>query len=358
MKAALPDSYRTWLRAILLVTLVTGCAEGVAKEDLPVWTFSGPTMGTRYNISVVGGTQHDVARLQKLVDGELLKLNEQMSTYDPKSELSRFNASTSDEWFGVSSQTASVVTAALELAEASGGKFDPTIGPLANLWGFGPAGKRDEPPTDAEIAAAKESVDYQLLEVRLEPPALRKQKPGVYVELSSIVPGYGADVIAELFESEGFDNFVIEIGGEVRAQGLKPDGKPWRIGIERVDPKDDASAPLTRVIELRDIALATAGDYRSYFEWEGKRYSHTIDPQTGRPVTHNLATVTVLADTGRDADGLAKTLLVLGPEAGYDFAVKRGVAALMVSRSDEGKPIERTTPAWDTKFGGDAAIAP
>jgi thiamine biosynthesis lipoprotein len=312
-------------------------------------------MGTRYNVSIVGGDEAGALRLQGLIDEALAELCRQMSTYDPASELSRFNASESDEWFPVSKETASVVKSALELAEASGGKYDPTIGPLANLWGFGPQGKRDGPPTDEEIAAAKELVDYRQLEARLDPPALRKLKPGVFVELSSIAPGHGADVISDLLLAEGIESSMVDIGGEVRARGLKPGGKPWRIGVERADspiavdttPSDRQSSPLQRVVELRDKAVATSGDYRNFFESGGVRYSHTLDPQTGRPVTHDLATVTVLAETGRDADGLATALLALGPEAGYDWAIQRRVAALFVRRTAEDRLIEKTTPAWD-----------
>lgn len=336
----------------LLLCSFAGCAKGVAVEEEPVWTFSGPTMGTRYTVSVVGGTEENAERLKKLVEGSLVELNRQMSTYDPQSELSRFNASESDDWFSVSPETTSVTASALELAEATGGKFDPTIGPVANLWGFGPGKKRDKPPTDEEIAAAKESVGYALLEARLDPPALRKRKPSVYVELSAIAAGHGADVLAEILQAEGVENFMIDVGGELRAQGLKPGGKAWRIGIERADAGRPGSStrPLQQVIELRDKSLATSGDYRNFFEVDGQRYSHVIDPLTGRPVTHDLATVTVLAETSRDADALGTALLVLGPTEGYDWAVEHDVAALMVSRTPDDKLVERTTPAWDAEF--------
>lgn len=309
-------------------------------------------MGTRYNVSIVGGTEEDAERLQKLVEEVLAELNRQMSTYDPQSELSRFNASESDDWFAVSPETASVTASALELAEATGGKFDPTVGPLANLWGFGPGKKREAPPTEEEIATAKESVGYKLLEARLDPPALRKHKPSVDVELSAIAAGHGADVIAEMLAAEGSDSFMVDVGGELHARGMKPGNKPWRIGIERADTSLPVGpkAPLQGVIELHNKSLATSGDYRNFFEEDGKRFSHVIDPLTGRPVSHDLATVTVLADTSRDADALGTALLVLGPTEGYDWAVEHDVAALMVSRTPDDKLVERTTPAWDAEF--------
>ncbi len=312
-------------------------------------------MGTRYNVSVVGGTEENAARLQKLVDERLAEVNRQMSTYDPDSELSRFNASGPDGWFAVSAETASVVESALELAEASHGAYDPTVGPLVNVWGFGPDKDRTEPPTDDEIAAAKQRVGYQAVQTRAQPPALRKTKPGVYVDLSSIAKGHGVDAVGEVLQSEGIDAYMVEIGGEVRAQGVKPGGKPWRIGVQQASA--DPQRPLQEVIELRDKSLATSGDYYNYFEVGGVRYSHTIDPQTGRPVTHNLVTTTVLADTCRKADGLATTLLVLGPQSGYDWAVEHGVAALLVSRGADGQLVDRSTPAWDGFFA-DSQPAP
>lgn len=333
---------------LLLPVIIAGCAKGYVPNGQPIWSFSGPTMGTRYNVSVVGGTEEDAGRLQKLVDERLAEVNRQMSTYDPGSELSRFNASDSGDWFPVSPETASVVASALELAEASGGAFDPTVGPLVNLWGFGPDKRRKAPPTDDEIAAAKERVGYKSVEAQTEPPALRKSKPGVYVDLSAIAKGHGVDAVCELLAAEGVEAMMVEIGGEVRAQGEKPGGKPWRIGVQKANAAPETT--LQGVVALRDKALATSGDYYNFFEADGVRYSHTIDPKTGRPVTHPLATATVLADTCRDADGVATTLLVLGPGAGYDWAVQNDVAALLVSRTEDDKLVERKTPAWEAAF--------
>ncbi|TWT98096.1 Thiamine biosynthesis lipoprotein ApbE precursor [Botrimarina colliarenosi] len=328
------------LRLALLAS-VAGCA---AEKSEPIWSLSGATMGTRYNVSVVGGDEADAKALQQRLDERLAEVNRRMSTYDPQSELSRFNAGDSTDWFDVSAETASVVQSALELASASEGAFDPTVGPLVNLWGFGPDKRRDEAPSDGDIAAAKARVGFAAVEARLDPPALRKATPGVYLDLSAIAKGHGVDAVAELIAEAGYAAAMVEIGGEVRAFGAKPGGKPWRIGLEK--PESGLTHSLQEVIELSDRSLATSGDYRNFFEVDGRRYSHTIDAATGRPVTHNLATVTVQATTCRDADGLATTLLVLGPTAGYDWAVGRGVAALFVSRTDD-ELIERTTPAWE-----------
>ncbi|MEQ8847536.1 MAG: FAD:protein FMN transferase [Botrimarina sp.] len=338
--------------------LLAGCAKPASEPaEADMWSLVGPTMGTRYSLSVVGGDQQAADRLRRLVDERLAVVNKRMSTYDPGSELSRFNASDSIDWFGVSAETALVVRSALELAEATGGAYDPTVGPLVNLWGFGPDGRRDTRPTDDEIARAAERVGYGFVEARLDPPALRKQRPGVYVDLSSIAKGHGVDVVAELLEREGVAAFMVEIGGEVRTRGEKPGGRPWRIGVEKVAgdaTTDSADRPLQLIVELRGESLATSGDYRNFFELGGRRYSHTIDPKSGEPVEHDLATVTVQAETCREADGLATALLVLGPRAGYDWAVERGVAALLVSRSESDEHLEQTTPGWDERV----AVAP
>lgn len=328
---------------------VAGCGSAEVPVD-PVWSLTGPTMGTRYAVSIVGGEQSDAEALQAKIDKRLAEVNRRMSTYDPESELSRFNGSDSTEWFAVSEETASVVEAALELAEASGGAYDPTVGPLVNLWGFGPGKRRGRPPRGEEIAAARATVGHGLVEARLEEPALRKSEPGVYVDLSSIAKGHGVDALAGLLETAGAEAFMVEIGGEIRTRGRKPGDRPWRIGVERVDtsfPVPVAGRPLQRVVPLVDRSMATSGDYRNYFEHDGVRYSHTLDPTTGRPVTHDLATVTVVADSCRQADGLATVLLVLGPTAGYDWAVEHGVAALFVRRTPADELAEQATPAWE-----------
>ncbi len=346
--AALPSAFIGVL-ALMCLTSIAGC--GSVETAPPLWQFAGPTMGTSYSVSLIGGTEDRAMGQQEQVVERLAEVNRRMSTYDPSSELSRFNASDSTDWFDVSRETASVVASALALAEDSSGAYDPTVGPLVNLWGFGPGERRTSPPADAEIAAALANTGHASIEVRLEPPSLKKSNPSLYVDLSSIAKGHGVDAIAGLLTDAGYEAFMVEIGGEVRTRGTKPGGKSWRIGVERVDtdgPLGAGDRRLQRVVELVDRSMATSGDYRNFFEHDGHRYSHTIDPTTGKPVTHNLATATVLAATCREADGLATALLVLGPAAGYDWAIERGIAALMVSRGEDDQLVVQTTPAWDS----------
>ncbi|MEM8865075.1 MAG: FAD:protein FMN transferase [Planctomycetota bacterium] len=316
-------------------------SEPTAGES--VEAFTGPTMGTQYTVRYGAATCCPNAEiLQSYVDRRLAEINERMSTYDPESELSRFNRHSGDDWFAVSEETAKVVAYALEIAAETNGAFDPTVGPAVNLWGFGPDGRLTEPPTDEGIEDAAKLVDYTKVEARLSPPALRKTDPQVYVDLSAVAKGYGSDAIGQLLSDNGVENYMVEIGGEVATRGSKADGSPWRIGIE----KPQASArSLQTVVELAGEALATSGDYRNFFEDDDVRYSHTIDPTTGRPVTHNLATVSVRASTCMEADAQATALLVMGRQRGYDWAEERGIAALMIERTDNG-PVESQTSAW------------
>jgi thiamine biosynthesis lipoprotein len=276
-----------------------------------------------------------------------------MSTYRPDSELSRFNRATADKWFPVSDATAKVVSAAQTISEKTEGALDVTVGPLVRLWHFGPEdtstrGKRRNPhlPTADAMEAAKIAVGYQKLSVQTEPPALRKNVANLEVDLSSIAPGYTVDKLAEILFARGLKSFTVEIGGEVRSAGNRPDGKPWRIAVER--PLTDRRE-LLLAVPLLDSAIATAGDYRKFFEIGGRRYSHIIDPATGRPVAHSLASVSVVAETCIDADGWDTALLVLGPVRGYQCAEQHGIAALFVSHGESGD-IVRATPAWQARF--------
>lgn len=341
---------RLGLAALLLAALRS---EGRAEEGSS--TFAGPTMGTAYHVAL--GSSKDPAELAVLkqrVDERLAEINRLMSTYDPESELSRFNASRSDQWFEVSPETAKVVAAALDMAERSGGAFDPTVGPLVNLWGFGPANRAGATPTEEQIAKARERVGYQQVEVRTDPPALRKTNPKIYLDLSAIAKGYAADEVAEMLtapqeqgaaaEGPKVDGVMVEIGGEIRTIGSKAGGEPWRLGIER---PDDNARIVSHVLEVNGSeAIATSGDYRNFYERDGQRFSHTIDPATGRPVRHELATVTIRTPTCIKADALATALSVMGPQQGYQWAQDNGVAALMVDRTSDGFR-EQATSHWD-----------
>jgi thiamine biosynthesis lipoprotein len=318
-------------------------------------TFSGPTMGTRYRISIASPPHNiDNSQLKKDVESLLTEIDRQMSTYRSDSELSRFNRQRSQDWFPVSADTAQVAAAAQRISEQTQGALDVTVGPLVRLWHFGPGGESIgaagimRPPTADTVHKARQAIGFEKLDVRVDPPALRKKIGRLEIDLSSIAAGYVVDQIVAVLIARGIENFMVEIGGEVRTRGAHADGTPWRVGIER--PMTDRRELLV-AIPLVNTAIATAGDYRKFFEIDGRRYSHIIDPARGRPVDHGLGSVTVVAETCIEADGWDTALLVLGPERGYACAEKLGIAALFVRR-DGDLDDARPTPAWVAKFGG------
>ena len=317
---------------------------------------TGATMGTTYHIKLSAlPAGAELTQLQQGVDALLEEVNQQMSTYRPDSEVSRFNRAPADEWFDVSPATAEVVTEALEVSRETDGALDITVEPLVELWNFGPAGVSDAPgetefhvPDQETINSALERVGWQKLSVQLDPPALRKSVEGLEIDLSSVAKGYGVDRVAEFLEDHGVSDYMVEIGGEVRAAGQRPDGRPWRIGIER--PETDRRQAQW-VVPLANAGLATSGDYRNYFVYDGHHYSHILNPSTGRPVGHSAASVSVLSDSCMQADAWATAMLVLGPERGYDSAEKYGLAVLFISRTDDGFDT-RASSDWQEKLPG------
>ena len=338
---------------IVAMICLAACAV-IRPATAETMRFGGPTMGTAYHVRFVAdeAAQIDVERLQNEVEELLREIDRQMSTYRDDSELSRFNRAPAGEWFPVSAATAEVVAAAQEISRKTDGALDVTVGPLLKLWRFGPdepaasnARRNFTPPSEALLNVARDKMGYQKLEVQTDPPALRKLADGIEVDLSSIAPGYAVDRMAGILIQHGLENFMVEIGGEVRVVGHREDGKPWRVAIERpiVGRRE-----MQMVVPLVDEAISTAGNYRKYFEHEGRRYSHIVDPTTGRPVEHDLASVTVVADTCLAADGWDTALLVMGPERGFRFADQNGIAALFISRGGQEKL--RSTLAWQARF--------
>jgi FAD:protein FMN transferase len=301
-------------------------------------TFSGPTMGTRYTVQLTD--RDDLAAIQTMVEERLSNINRLMSTYDEKSELSSFNQHSKTDWFAVSKETALVVKFALQVAAETDGAFDPTVGPAVNLWGFGPEGRRKKPPNNAEIEKARKRIGYQKLEAQLEPPALRKQTTDMYVDLSAVAKGYAVDEISDLLAKNDCESSLVVIGGEIRARDKKPDGTYWRIGIEE---PTGMGRPFERVVQVESVALATSGDWRNAFDHQGVRYAHVIDPSTAKPVGHNVAGVTVLADRSIESDARATGLLVMGDERGIAWCEEHKVAAIFFVRRENGKIIARAS---------------
>ena len=240
-----------------------------------------------------------------------------------------------------------MVTEALTLSAATNGAFDVTVGPLVNLWGFGPDGQVTEPPGAELIAVRLQAIGHELLHTDCSMPALRKDVPDIYVDLSAFAKGYGVDKLAALLDAADIHNYLVEIGGELRVRGTNASGNNWGIAIES---PGKAGMAVHTVVSVTNTAVATSGDYRNYFEHDGRMYSHTIDPRTGYPVAHDAASVTVLAATAAFADAMATALLVMGPDDGIAYAEREGIAAVFLVREDDGFRELRTTP-YDEQVG-------
>lgn len=310
---------------------------------------AGVTMGTTFSIKFAPSESVTLEEVSKRVNAELASVNMQMSTYIDDSELSKFNSSSVEgQWMAVSTETVETIVLAQKISEATDGAFDVTVGPLVRAWGFGPDGRPNQIPSDGEIAELSKVIGFEKLGTRLEPPALSKEVGRLQVDLSAIAKGHGVDRIAEVLELMGIDSYFVEIGGEIRTAGFRIDGKPWRLGIE--SPDEDAR-DLFAVLELSDGALATSGSYRNFYEMDGSRYSHTIDPKTGSPVLQTIVSASVIMETCAEADAIATSMMVLGFEEGLRTADENDWPVFLLAMNEQGvieigksKAFEREVP--------------
>jgi thiamine biosynthesis lipoprotein len=303
-------------------------------------------MGTSYTIGVPRlpqGVQR--ASLEAAIAEVLAEADQHLSGWNPASELVQFNSAVRTEWQPVTPTLYAAAEQAVALSQATDGAFDVTVGPLVRAWGFG-AGAEDgaRAPTAASIEQLLREVGYTKLELRNDPPALRKTVPGLSIDLDGIAPGWAVDRVAQRFEALGIHDYLVELGGEIRARGLSAEGRRWRIAVETPTAGERRAFA---VIEVDGVGVSTSGDYRDYREVDGQRISHTIDPRTGRPVAHALASVTVVHESAAEADAWATALMVLGPEAGMAMARQRSLAALFIVRgATSGTFIETSTPEF------------
>jgi thiamine biosynthesis lipoprotein len=300
-------------------------------------SFQGRTMGTTYHIKVVATGLRSVAALQAEVDALLEFINASMSTYRPDSEISRFNAhKVSGQPFAISADFLQVMQTAGEIYRLSEGAWDATVLPLVELWGFGrSAAARQTLPSPSEINQALKQVGFDQIQVDGK-GFLVKKRPEVTLDLASIAKGYAVDRVALLLKKKTFTHYLVEIGGEVYAAGLRLDGKPWQVGINQPDPSASATA-VYKAVALEDRAMATSGDYRNFFEINGRRYSHIIDPRSGYPVGNGVISASVFASNCTLADGLATAMMVLGPEKGIALLDRLpNVEGIIIVRQSDG----------------------
>lgn len=305
-------------------------------------------MGTTWTVKVVapaGGIPAGESRaIDQGIRDELTRINQLMSTWDPESELSRFNASAATDPFPVAPETFDVFEWAVRLHEETGGVLDPTMAPLIDAWGFG-VDRDVAPPSEDVLEGLKQVTGMELVELDPARQWVRKRVPGVRCDFSAIAPGYAADRIAARLEARGLTHFLIDVSGELVGRGRNDAGQAWQVGIER---PQRLGRRATRVVPLADRAIATSGDYRNVREVDGRQLTHILDPRSGRPVAHALASATVLDALAVRADGLSTALMVMGPDEALAFATERQLPALFLIRLPDGSFEERVSPAFST----------
>ncbi|WP_395942990.1 FAD:protein FMN transferase [Brevundimonas sp.] len=307
-----------------------------------IWSLGGETMGTTWSARVIGPRGLEESAVQAAIEQELAAVVAVFSPWTPSSEISRFNAAPEGMW-AVSQPFWDLLDAAMDLGDETNGAVDPTLGALVDLWGFGPPGPRPAllpVPSQDEIEAALKVSGWRKLRMNREARGLM-QMGGMRLDFSGIAKGHAVDRVSDRLTALGATSHLIEIGGELKGRGVKPDAQPWWVEIERIE---GSPAPRT-VAALFDLAVATSGDYRRAFEHKGRLYPHTLDGSTGAPVANALASVTVLHASAMKADAYATALTIMGPFEGPDYAEAMGLAAHFVERTERG-PVERMTPAF------------
>lgn len=335
------------------LALMLSACEKTVKPVTPV-LITGATMGTTYLVKFLPQPNLPIkSTMQTHIDALLEGVNNEMSTYRKDAKLSQFNAQKSTKPFPVSPDLSKVIVEAIRINDLSRGALDVTLGPLVNLWGFGPEGRPEKVPSDEEIAKRRAMTGIHFLTVGKD--HIIKTKSTLYVDLSSIAKGFAVDKLSLYMFDLGIQNFMIEIGGELQLNGMNAYGNPWRIAIEKPSSGDQR---VQEIIAPGDMGMATSGDYRNYFEENGVRYSHTIDPKTGKPITHKLASVTVLNKSCMTADALSTAFMVMGVEKALELANKEDIPAFFIVKTDNGfkeivsNAFKQYQPSADGKIQG------
>ena len=332
------------LKILSLLALILSCTKSEVPEQLAL---SGKTMGTTFSVKYYPSKKTAPSQdLLKQIDQKLLAINTEMSTYMDQSEIEKFNRlKTTDSWFKISPGFYWVIKTAMALAEKTDGVYDPTIGPLVDLWGFGAVKSKAVPSFD-DIEKTKQRVGYKKLVVNEDQPMIRKTQSDLRIDLSSIAKGWAVDEVGRLLESNSIESYMVEIGGEIRTKGLKPDQTLWQLGVSSPDSKGFDS--VQKIVLLQDAALATSGDYRNFFVVDGKRYAHVLDPRTGSPALSTIASVSIINDSGdcTQADAVATALLAMGLEKAQEFALENKLPVFIVHHTGEEEYSEWMTPEF------------
>ena len=307
-------------------------------------------MGTTYHIKVVADDLQKISGLKEKIDKRLEEINKSMSIYRKDSEISRFNAlKIVGQRFKVSRDFAKVIKKSKELYRLTGGAWDGSIYPLVNLWGFGKTERKNRPPAKEKIASLLINVGFENIDL-VDKKYLLKKKASISIDLASIAKGYAVDKVAELIKKNNIMNFLVEVGGEVYASGVRKDGRFWRIGVNR--PRKEAPYDeIYKIVTLKDKAFATSGDYRNFFEVNGKRYSHILDPRTGYPVVNSVVSVSIVADTCAFADGLATAVMVMGRKKGLELInALPDAEGMIVVRQEDSQLVDYPSSEFQVKM--------
>mgnify|MGYP006110862981 FL=1 len=333
---------------VLIIFLIIGVS-ACQQTNYEILALNGLTMGTTYSVKINADNAFvEKNQISDDIDEILSEINQSMSTYIKESELSNINFSTISDWQSISDDLFEVIDHAINVSLKTNGAFDITIAPLVNLWGFGPDKLQNKIPTDEIIELTKKNTGYKKISIDKSLKKISKLDPNLHIDLSGIAKGFAVDKIARYLDKRGFKNYLVEIGGELIGKGLNKDNEIWQIGIENPDNNSDT---IKRIIQLKDMAMATSGNYMNYFEKDGVRYSHTINPVTGKPIKHKLASVTVLDNSAMNADALATAFMVLGPEKALSLANNLKIAVYLIIK--DGKSFEEKYNDYFTPYLSD-----
>ncbi|MDG0970201.1 MAG: FAD:protein FMN transferase [Porticoccaceae bacterium] len=319
-------SLRIFALPVVLLLVLSGCNSGPE-----IVTLAGNKFGTTYRITIVAD-QPVPENLAAMIDAQLDAIDQSMSTYKSASQISQFNRLKVGMKVSISEEFFEVLQVATSVWKASGGALDPSVGPLVNLWGFGSESFTDIVPSQAAIASAKAQLAFDTLVVErdVNDVSLLKTMP-LQLDMSAVAKGYAVDAIANILEMNALPDYLVEIGGETRVSGYNPSGQPWKLAIET----PMLNSEVEQILSLVSGAVATSGDYRNYFERDGERYSHIIDPRTGYPINHKLASVTVVADNCALADAWATAFMILGDQRSLELANQLQIPVFMLIREDD-----------------------
>lgn len=332
---------------VLLSIGLFGCTERPLNDNQKQLVYNGTTMGTSYQVKIAPRNTLVTINLAKQINSRLKSLDNTFTTYQKTSELMLFNQAEIKQPTIISDDMQRVMKLASEIYVLTNSAFDPTVGPLVNLWGFGPKYTGDKIPQPQEIGQYLESMGLDHLSLDQNAKTATRNTD-IQLDFSAIAKGYAVDAVAELLMSSGIEDYLVEVGGELRASGRKHNGDFWRIAIEKPSLSQGG---IQQVVDLENVAVATSGDYRNYFEKDGMRYSHTIDPRTGYPVDHKLASVTVIATTAARADALATAMMVMGPEQTLLFAEQHSIPAYILVKQSEGFEVQYSQAFHDYLSG-------